>query len=390
MIKNPLAIVFILLSIETAILYISSQKRFQKYFSFLPGVFWIYFIPMLVSTFGLIDAQSFIYKQISNTILPVSLLILLVTVDIKAISRLGKTALIMFFAGSAGIVLGAPLVFLMFKNIIGEQFWAGFGALSASWTGGSANMIAVKEAMNTPDAVFLPMVIVDTIVPYVWMGILVASVSLEPLYDRWNRSNKTVLNELSQRVSGVGFIKDKKMLWPSTILIVGGGLLLTLLTQTLAKCLPEIKDVISTYAWTIIIVSILGIIFSLTPLKKIEQYDSSKIGYFLLYFVLTTIGAKANISNIGSSLILIMAGFVLVLFHAFVLVGVGKILRAPMFLVATASQANIGGVASAPIVAEIYQPGLASVGLLLAVLGNIVGTYLGILAGQLCRWVAQM
>ncbi len=385
MLRNPWLIVAFLLALEVFILYLANHARFKKYFDFLPSVFWIYFLPMLASTAGFIDAKSPIYQLISTNLLPASLFLLLITVDIKAILKLGRVALIMFFAGSAGIVFGAPLVFFLFKDIIGPDFWMGFGAIAASWTGGSANMIAVKEAMTTPDAVFLPMVIVDTIVPYVWMGIMVALVSFQPLYDKWNKSDRTILNELADKTKDASADKIQKLNFKNVILILLIAGVGSLAAQKISHFLPVIKDIISPTAWTIIVVSTLGLILSLTKARSVAQLGSTRVGYFILYFVLTTIGAKANISNIGSSLILILSGFCLVLFHAFILIITARLIKAPMFLVAVASQANIGGVASAPIVAEIYQPGLASVGLLLAILGNIVGTYFGILAAQLCR-----
>ena len=388
MLKSPFFIIIFLLAIEIAVLYAADHARFKKYFAFLPAVFWIYFLPMLASTFGFIDSKSSVYSLMTTHLLPASLFLLLISVDMKMILRLGRPALIMFFAGSAGIVLGAPIVFFIFKKWVGSNFWAGFGALSASWTGGSANMVAVKEALSTPDAVFLPMVVVDTIVPYVWMGFLVAMASAQPLYDRWNGSDRRILDQLSRKAKGL-ILQESKMRWPTTALILGLAFLASLLAQSIAKLCPVIKDVISPYAWTILIVSTLGIGLSLTPLRKFENAGSTKIGYFILYFVLTSIGAKANLSHIGSTLVLLMAGFMLAIFHSGVTTLVSRLIKAPMFLVAVASQANIGGVASAPIVAEIYQPGLASVGLLLAILGNIFGTYFGIVAGQLCRFVAN-
>ncbi len=386
MLHNSVAILVFLLIIEIAALALA--QRFHSWFQILPSIFWIYFLPMLASTMGIIDSKSPIYKSITEQLLPASLFLLLISVDIRSIWKLGKTALMMFFAGTFGIMLGAPLVFFIFKRWIGVEFWSGFGAISASWTGGSANMIAVKEALATPDAVFLPMVIVDTIVPYVWMGILAAIVSLQPVFDRWNRSKREVLEELNQKMISAPAQNQtlgQRIVSASAILIMAA--LASWLAQTAAKGLPVIKDVISPYAWTIVVVSALGIIFSFTPLRKLEAVGSTRIGYFILYFVLTSIGAKASLTNIGSTLILIAAGFLLVLIHAVILLFVARLIRAPLFLVAVASQANIGGVASAPVVAEIYQPGLASVGLLLAILGNIIGTYVGILTAQLCRMV---
>jgi uncharacterized membrane protein len=143
--------------------------------------------------------------------------------------------------------------------------------------------------------------------------------------------------------------------------------------------------VVTTYTWTIMAVTLIGILLSFTPVRGLERSGAARTGYDLLYFVLTAIGARASVVSIGSALLLIAAGMVIVAVHAVVMLAGARLLRAPLFLVAAASQANIGGVASAPVVAEVYHPGLASVGLLLAILGNIVGTWLGILCAQLCR-----
>ena len=175
MIKHPWAIISILLLIEGAVMYISLHEKTQRYFKFLPSIFWIYFLPMMASITGLIDSHSPIYSRIIIDFLPASLLLLLIDVDLKAILRLGGPALIMMFSGSAGTMLGAVIAFWLFKSWVGPQMWAGFGALSASWVGGSANMIAVKEALGASNDVFSPMVIVDSIISYVWMGCLVTS-----------------------------------------------------------------------------------------------------------------------------------------------------------------------------------------------------------------------
>jgi uncharacterized membrane protein len=387
MIQHPLFIIVVLLAIEVFVLCLSQHERTKHWFDFIPSVFWIYFLPMLASTSGLIDAKSPVLSSITTYLLPASLLLLLVVVDIKAIMRLGGMALAMFFIGSAGIMAGTVVSFGIFKNIVGPEFWAGFGALSASWTGGSANMIAVKEALAVPDRIFAPMVIVDTVVPYVWMGMLIACVGLQGAFDRWNNSDRTVLDALTARVGAAHRVARSSKLTPGGVTAV---LLFAFVGSLVAKDigarLPLVKDIVSPYAWTIILVSLLGLVLSSTPVRRLEQAGASKIGYYILYFVLTAIGAKASIANIHAAFILIAAGFVIMAVHAvFLLVG-ARLLRAPLFLVAAASQANVGGVASAPVVAAVYEPGLASVGLLLAILGNIVGTYFGILCGQLCRF----
>jgi uncharacterized membrane protein len=386
-ITNPLAIVLVLVAIEAMVLCLSRHQRTGRYFDFLPAVFWIYFLPMLAATCGLITAKSPVYGLITTWLLPASLVLLLLPVDLAAILRLGPTALAMFFIGAAGIVAGTGLSFSLFKPLVGGEFWSGFGALSASWTGGSANMIAVKEALAVPDGIFAPMVIVDTVVPYLWMGIMIALVGLQPAFDRWVRADRAVLEGLGERAArqvaaSVGRRTPAGIGLALLVALAAGGS-----AQLVARQLPRVGDLVTGYTWTIMLATLFGIILSLSPLRRLERSGATRTGYDLLYFVLTAIGAKASVASIGSALVLIGAGLLIVTVHAVVLVVGARLLRAPMFLVAAASQANVGGVASAPVVAEVYHPGLASVGLLLAILGNIVGTWLGIACAQLCRLV---
>lgn len=389
MIDHPWGIIAVLLLIEGFVIYISLQERFQRYFKFLPPIFWIYFLPMLASTVGLIDSRSSLYGKIILYFLPPSLFLLLIAVDLKAILRLGRPALIMMFGGMAGTMLGTVFVFFLLHSWVGSHRWGGFGAIAGSWTGGSANMIAVKEAIGVPDDVFLPMVIVDTIVSYVWMGLLVMAAALQPAFDRWNRADKRIVADLARR-SRTATTKRRTLRLKSTMVIFAVAFLGGIVSLFLARILPEIKDVISHFTWAIVVVSGMGVACSFTPIKKLEEYGASRIGYVILYFVLASVGARANFMEVGSTLPLILAGLMIVTFHGLVMIGVARLIRAPMFLVAVASQANIGGVASAPIVAEIYRPGMASVGLLLAIFGNILGTYLGIITAHLCRMAAGL
>lgn len=392
MIKHPLVIVLYLFFLEWLVLTVSSKDRFKKYFSFFPPVFWIYFLPMLSAALHVIDSKSSIYGLVIIGLLPASLLLLLVGVDMKAIMKLGPLALGMFFIGSFGIIVGTPFVFFIFERIVGPQFWSGFGALSASWIGGSANMIAVKEALGTPENIFLPMVIVDTVVPYVWMGMWVLLIGFQPVFDRWNHSKREIIDHLTHQVKSESVPAGKPFVWDGMRIfyIIALAAIGSILSRWIALGLDQINSGVSVYAWTIIIVSIVGIGLSLTRVRELDKFGASRIGNWILYFVLTSIGARANIIHIGNALVLLAAGFCIVAVHGIILVIGARLLRAPMALVAIASQANIGGVASAPILAAMYQPSLASVGLLLAILGGIVGTYFGIFIGQICHLISLL
>lgn len=380
---SPFLAVFLLVGIEASVLFLSSRKHLKKFFHYIPAVFWIYFLPMIASTTGLLVSDEGLYRGITDIFLPLSLVMLLSGVDIPAIAGLGRQALLMMLAGSLGIVLATPLVFYLVKDKVGSQMWQGFGALSGSWIGGSANMIAVKEAIGATDAVFTPMIIVDTIVPYIWMAVLVAGSVFQERYDRWNKSEFSFKPQAE-----VEYLYQQQPFKLKDIIAVAGiGVIGLAASDFIAKKIPPCMFNLS--GLRVIIASCLGIIFSFTPLRKLERV-SNKIGYFLLFFVLTTIGAKAKLTYISSAAVLIGAGFLIVLVHVILLFLFSRLIKAPLFLIAVSSQANIGGVASAPVVASVYQPALTGVGLLLAVLGNIVGTYLGIITAYLCRWAANM
>lgn len=387
MISHPALIVLALVAIEALVLRLSRHECTRRAFDLLPAVFWIYFLPMLAATCGVLPAQSPVYGLITTYLLPASLVLLLLPVDLRAILRLGPKALALFFIGGAGIMAGTVLTFALFRPLVGAEFWSGFGALSASWTGGSANMIAVKEALAVPDAVFAPMVIVDTVVPYLWMGLLIALVGRQGAIDRRLRADRTLLERLGERMAGQLATSGGRRTPGGIALALGVAAAGSGAAHLLARQLPQIPQVVSTYTWTILLVSLLGLALSLTPARQLERSGATRTGYDLLYFVLTAIGAKASVASFGSALVLIAAGLLIVAVHAAVLLAGARLLRAPMFLAAAASQANIGGVASAPVVAEVYHPGLASVGLLMAIAGNIAGTWLGIVCAQLCRIV---
>jgi uncharacterized membrane protein len=390
MVRSPAGIVFVLVLIEAAILFLSSRRYTQAVFKYLPAMFWIYFVPMLANTAGIIpgESETGVYSFITRYGLPGSLVLLLVSADIKAVFKLGRVALMVMLAGSLGIILGGPFVFLLVKPWLpSPDFWMGFGALSASWIGGSANMIAVREAIGTPQEIFAPMVVVDTICPYTWMFLLIVLARYQGAIDRWNRADSTIVPALTRKQHDVAARRKPASPVPIAIMaaLAGAG---TILSLEMAGLLPEVKGLLSPRAWPIILATATGIGLSFTRLRKLEEYGASKYGYWLLYFVLASIGATTNLAALTSAPVLIVAGFLWIALHGLFIMGSARFLRAPMSLAAAASQANVGGAASTPVLADIYQPGLAPVGLLLAVFGNIIGTYLGLVSSVLCRMVA--
>lgn len=397
--RDPMAILAALLAIEGLVLWGSELPYVRGVMKYVPSMFWIYFLPMVAATTGLLppaqDAAgrvvTDIYGQVAKYCLPACLVLLLVAVDVRSILRLGPKALTVMLAGSLGIFLGAPLVLMLYKPLIGESIrpliWKGFGSLSASWIGGSANMITVGKALDAPGEVFLPMVVVDTICPYAWMCAMIILSRYQRPIDRLLRADDRIVDELKAHAQREGQVQAHPLTLSRLGLMVLLGVGGTWLSLAVGDVLPVVPNVLNAKAWSLILATALGIALSFTPLRRLEPYGASRLGYALLYLVLASIGSTTSLRHLAAAPILIVAGFTWIAFHALVLLGAGRLLRVPMSLLATASQANIGGPASAPVLAEVYVPGLAPVGLLLAVLGNILGTYLGLLCAAACRLV---
>ena len=389
MISHPVYILAILILIETLVLGLAWNSKTQRFFKYLPSMFWIYFLPMLAGTAGLLPADSIVYSLITKYSPPASLILLLLSVDVKAILKLGPVALAMMTFSVIGVMTGACAVMAIYSKWLPPDTWKGIGSLSASWIGGSANMIAVKEALSTPDSIFLPMVIVDTIVPYTWMGLLIAAAAYEARFDKLLCAKRDLLDDLTARAQIRPFTNITHLGKTNIFIIIALLTIIFTAASTLISAkLPVVKNMITPTAWAIVIATILGIALSFTPARNLESVGVSKIGFTLLYFVLTSIGAKANLSHIAQAPMLLLVGFTWIAIHALILIIATRILRAPLALAASASQACIGGPASAPVVASVYHPQLAPVGLLLAILGNITGTFLGLCVSQLCRMIS--
>jgi len=389
-IQSPAVLAAVLLGVVIGLLYLEKVPALRELFHYLPSAFWCYFIPMLLSTFGLLPDHSPVYDFLTTYILASCLLLLLLDINLPGILKLGPTALTAMVVGALGIAIGAVGAYAIFARWLPEETWKGVGALSASWIGGSANMLAVKEGLHAPDAVFAPMVIVDTVITYSWMGLLVALSPWQPKWDAWVKADRRTLDDVVQRLYEMGATnKGSDGEKPSpfhAVWLIGLGILAGVACLRLGALLPKTSS-LSTAGWAFLLITVLGILLSLTPAAKLERYGASRWGYLCLYLLLAAMGSKARLQYIFQAPLLIVMAYVWVSIHAVILAAYGYVGRVPMFFLVTSSQANIGGTASTPIVAGVYQPRLASLGLLLAIAGNIIGTYAGILIAQACHWV---
>ena len=260
----------------------------------------------------------------------------------------------------------------------------GLGALSGSWIGGSANMVAVGKSIGTSDDLFGNMIVIDTLVGYGWMGVVIFISGHQDTIDRWNNADTGIIKQLNIKMDT--FKNKRTTSFNDLLTIVSVGLVGGYASLKIGVWLPDIGSILTSFGWTIIVVSAIGILLSFTKLSDLENAGASHVGNIFLYILLGTIGARADIMQVTDLPIYIIVGIVWILFHAIILFIGGRFLRAPMFLIATSSQANIGGVVSAPIVATVYKKSLAPVGLLMGVMGNVIGIY----AGLLTAWILSI
>ena len=386
--QDPMAILVYLIGIIGFIFYLDSKEIFSGLFKYLPTVIWIYFLPMFSTTLGILPESSMLYDWIKTYLLPPALILLLLSSNFTALKKLGFKAISIMFIATISVVIGGIVSFGIFSSWLPDNSWKGLGALSGSWIGGSANMVAVGASIGTPDDLFGIMIIVDTIVGYGWMGIVIFFSAYQERIDRWNGVETSLIDNINIQMSDIES-KRRPIRFIDLIAIVSIGMIGGYFSLIIGEWLPDLGKIVTSFGWTIIIVSILGIILSLTPLSDLENAGASQIGNFFLYLLLATIGAKANLTSIIYAPVFLLVGICWITVHAAILFMGGRLLKAPMFLIATSSQANIGGVVSAPIIATVYQKSLAPVGLLMGVLGNIIGIYFGLLTAWILSWISN-
>jgi uncharacterized membrane protein len=260
--------------------------------------------------------------------------------------------------------------------------------LAGSWIGGGSNMLAIKEGVNCPDAIFSPIIIVDSVVGYGWMTIMIGFSRYQDKLDGWNRANRRVLDELNARLADYKKANARPITLPGFSMMLGAGFVGGWVCMWGGDQLPEIGSVLSHYTWGVLLVVAVGLAFSFTPVRRIENEGASPVAYGGLYLLVATMGAGGDLRAIAEAPLLLLTGVVWIGIHILCMAVAARLMRAPCFLFATGSMGNVGGVISTPVVAGVYQPALAPVGILMGVLGNLVGTPAGLLCAQLMSWVA--
>ena len=401
-ITNDATIFGILMLMLGLVFYTSNLKHpgWQKFYKFVPALLVCYFLPSVLKATGLVDpSQSRLYFVASRYLLPAALVLLTISVDLKEIMKLGPKALIMFFTGSVGILIGGPITILIFQQVapdlVSGDTWAGMTTIAGSWIGGGANQAAMKEVFEVGDEVFSKMVTVDIIVGNLWLGVLIAGVAVTKLIDRKLKADASSIEALKNKMETyqASIAKIPSLTDLMKVLMVGFAVTglahwgSDLIVPFMTENFPQLErySLLSGFFWLVVIATTFGVILSFTKLRELEGVGASRMGRAFIYILVATIGMNMDIIAIVQNPGLFLLGFTWIIFHVLLLALVAKLIKAPYFFIAVGSTANVGGAASAPVIATEFHPSLAPVGVLMAVLGYVVGTYFAWLCGILMQ-----
>ncbi len=410
-------IVFGLLLLVLALIFkTASMPGFKGFYNIVPALLLCYFIPAILNSLNIISSDlSNLYFVASRYLLPASLVLLCLSIDIQGIKKLGSKALIMFFTATIGIVIGGPialyLVSLIAPEVLDGELWRGLSTVAGSWIGGGANQTAMKEIYGASDQLFSAMIIVDVFVANVFMSVLLFGTGHNKRLNRFFKADDSAIESLKSKMEdfqksvakvatfqslvflfGIVFFVISLAHFLSGVIAPGIGDWLDVLKETSPNTAALLTSFGSSFFWLVVLATVFGVILSFTKARNFEGIGASKFGSIFLYILVATIGMKMNIVELirdwGVFKYLISIGLIWILIHAIVLFIVAKLIKAPFFYVAVGSQANVGGAASAPVVASAFSPSLAPVGVLLAVLGYAVGTFGAILCTILMQSIS--
>ncbi|MEO2186135.1 MAG: DUF819 family protein [bacterium] len=386
----------------------SEHPFWKKFYKYVPTLLLCYFIPSIFNSLGIFSGESSrLYFVASRYLLPTSLVLLTISIDLPSIIKLGPKALVMFFTGTAGIIIGGPLAIMVVSvfapDIVGgagpEAVWRGLTTVAGSWIGGGANQAAMKEIFNVGDGLFSAMIAVDVIVANIWLAFLLYGVGIHKQIDEKLQADTSAISELKEKIEAY---RSQIMRIPDltdTIKLMSVGFGVTafahfgsdLIAPWIAVNAPGLEkfSLTSGFFWLIVISTTIALGLSFTRARELEGIGASRYGSVFLYVLVATIGMKMDLMAIFENPGLFLVGLIWMAIHAILLIGVAKLIKAPFFFMAVGSQANVGGAASAPIVASAFHPSLAPVGVLLAVLGYAVGTYGAWFCGMLMQVISH-
>ncbi len=360
------------------------QEKYEgKFFDYVPAIVLLYFLTMVIASFNLwgsTDAINNSYDIIKTNMLPAMIFLMLLKADLRKIIKLGPKMILGFFVASISIGIGFIVVYGLLNNFFPSDAWKSFGALAGSWMGGTGNMVAVQGALEVPDSKMGYALLMDSVNYSIWVMILLSLVSFSDKFNKWTGASTKVLDEVGKKLDKEQSKIGKEVEFADMIILLGSGFLVSTVAQYFANFLPQTSFLTHT-TWTVIIASIAGVLCAMTSLGK--RPGSNQISRLMLYILVGLIASRADLSSLTQAPKYILTGFLILGIHALLLFLSAKIFKLNLFTCGIASLSNIGGVASAPILAAAYNEVLIPIGVLMAMLGYIVGTGGGLVISKI-------
>ncbi len=391
-VNSPVGVIAVLCGVAAFWFYVQ-QATGWKFFTYLPPLLFIYATPVFLNNLQVIPHDSPVYSGLSNFLLPVFIVLMLIKVDVPAAVRImGKGVLVMLM-GTAGVVVGAVVSYAIVHRWLADDAWKGFGALAGSWIGGTGNMAAASEMLDTPPEQFGLAVLADNIIYIVWLPILLASKNFADRFNRWTRVPEERLHAMD--AASAAFAVDeatpdmRDYIYLAAIAIGVTAISIALSASIYAAqsaAFPSLNIVLSQSTWRILLITTIALTLSTTRVAKLP--NATALGTAMIYVFVAGMGARASVAGFAQAPAFLLGAFIWIFIHgAFCLLG-AKLFRVDVHSVAIASAANIGAAASAPIVAAFHRPSLVPVSVLMALIGYALGNYLAPLAGHLARLAA--
>jgi uncharacterized membrane protein len=383
LITHPYALLAVMMLIPVLFINLEKWTRW-KVFEYLPPVIWIFLLPIALSSIDVIPTESETYSTFKAFAVPMFIVLMLLDVDLRSTMKVALRSMGVLVMGAIGVVIGGMIGFYMFKGQLEADAWRGFGALAGSWIGGTGNLAAVAEAVETPPTMMGLVVIADTFIFILYFPVLFACKKWAKQFARFTRVTKADAEALDKAIGELNE-KSTKVNYIDVLTLFGIGFALIWIIGHLAGFLPVIEGVFSQKTWQILILTTIALILASTPLRKIP--GTGALSMALVYTYLSMIGAQADVRDAASAPYFLLAGIICIVLHLVLVVLASRIFRIDVHMAAIASIACIGGAASAPVVAAYHRKELVPVAIILALGGYALGNYLGLLAAYGCRWM---
>ena len=366
---------------------IFSGKTAKRIFRFAPPVVLIYLGMMFLCTvhFWDLDSTKNVYVQLKNPLLYAMLFIMLLRCDMKIIIKLGPRMLLGFLAATLSIGLGFVISYALLQPLLGNEAWKSLGALCGSWMGGGGNMLAIQAALQVDEGSMAYALVMDSICGTVYIMFLLWAIGRADHFNRWTKADTRLIDSVGHSLRQAAAENEKKFTWQNLLILLGCGFLVSALSEHAGAFINKYISFLDQTTWTVLVVTLLGILFAMTPLGRLK--GTEEVSNVMLYIVIAMLASRADLSAIGNAPAWLLCGLVILAIHIIIMIAIAKLFRMDLFTCCVASLANVGGTATAPVLAGAYSNYLVPVGIIMALLGYVVGTGGGLFVARLMSLV---